>query len=44
MMDFLSVNKLMLSIWGYPLSYIEFVGTVLYFASVFLIAKKNILT
>lgn len=44
MIYFLSVNKVMLSIWGYPLSYIEFVGTVLYFASVFLIARKNILT
>ncbi len=44
MINFLSVNKLMLSILGYPLSYIEFVGTVLYFTSVFLIARKNILT
>jgi nicotinamide mononucleotide transporter len=44
MMEILSVNKLLLTIWGYPLSYIEFVGTVLYFASVFLIARKNILT
>jgi nicotinamide mononucleotide transporter len=34
----------MLTISGYPLSYIEFFGTVLYFLSVFLISRKNILT
>lgn len=34
----------MITISGYPLSYIEFFGTVLYFLSVFLISRKNILT
>jgi nicotinamide mononucleotide transporter len=34
----------MFTIAGYPLSYIEFLGTVLYFISVFFISRKNIVT
>lgn len=44
MIDIFSVNKLMITLGDYPLSYIEFVGTVLYFLSVYLIARKKILT
>jgi nicotinamide mononucleotide transporter len=43
-MDFFSVEKIFLSIGDYPLSYIEFFGTILYFVSVFLISRKNIFT
>jgi nicotinamide mononucleotide transporter len=39
-----SVNVIMITISGYPLSYIEFFGTTLYFLSVFLISRKNIIT
>jgi len=43
-MNILSINTIMLTIYDYPLSYIEFLGTILYFISVFLISKKNIIT
>ena len=39
-MNFLSVDKVLVTIGDYPLSWIEFAGTVLYFASVWLIARK----
>ena len=38
------VNTIMVNIGNYPLSYIECIGTILYFASVFLISIKNIIT
>jgi nicotinamide mononucleotide transporter len=44
MVNFFSVNAIMVNIGNYPLSYIEFVGTILYFFSVFLISRKNMLT
>ncbi len=44
MLTFLDVNTVLVSIGEYPLSYIEFIGTILYFASVWLIARKNMLT
>jgi nicotinamide mononucleotide transporter len=44
MADLLSVNTILITIGGYPLSWIEFIGTLLYFASVFLISRKNIIT
>jgi nicotinamide mononucleotide transporter len=44
MPDLLSVDTVFLTVLGYPLSYIELVGTVLYLASVWLIAKRNVLT
>ena len=44
MLELLSVDNTFVTVLGYPLSYIEFVGTVLYLASVWLIAKRNILT
>jgi len=43
-MTIFSVDTVMLDIRDYPLSYIEFVGTVLYFISVFLMSRKNIIT
>jgi nicotinamide mononucleotide transporter len=38
------VNTIAFSVLGYPLSYIELVGTVLYLWSVWLIARQKILT
>jgi nicotinamide mononucleotide transporter len=43
-MNILSVENIMVSVGGYPLSWIEFTGTILYFASVWLVARKNLLT
>ena len=39
-----SVHTVFLVILGYPMSYIEFVGTLFYLWSVWLITKKNMLT
>jgi nicotinamide mononucleotide transporter len=39
-----SVNTVAFTILGYPMSYIELVGTVLYLWSVWLIAKRRMLT
>jgi len=44
MTNFLSINSIAFTILGYPMSYIEFVGTILYLWSVWLISKRNILT
>ncbi len=41
---FFSVNTIAFNILGYPMSYIELVGTLLYLWSVWLISKKNMLT
>ena len=41
---FLSVENIAFNIFGYPLSYIELIGTLLYLWSVWLISKRNILT
>ncbi|MGD9940061.1 MAG: nicotinamide mononucleotide transporter [Clostridia bacterium] len=41
-MNILSVENIMVSIGGYPLSWIEFTGTILYFASVWLVARFHI--
>jgi nicotinamide mononucleotide transporter len=43
-MNLLSVNTIMVTIMDYPLSYIEFFGTILYFLSAFLVSRKNIMT
>jgi len=42
--NFLSVDTVFVTVLGYPLSYIEFVGTVLYLWSVWLIARRKMLT
>lgn len=44
MLDFLSVDNIAFTIVGYPMSYIEFIGTILYLWSVWLISRKNMLT
>ena len=44
MVNLFSVEWTLVKVGGYPLSAIEFVGTVLYFASVWLIARKRMLT
>jgi nicotinamide mononucleotide transporter len=44
MLELLSVNTIAFTVIGYPMSYIELVGTLLYLASVWLIARKNMLT
>lgn len=44
MENFLSVDNIAFTVLGYPMSYVEFIGTVLYLWSVWLIAKRNILT
>jgi nicotinamide mononucleotide transporter len=44
MANFLSVDNIAFTVLGYPMSYVEFIGTVLYLWSVWLIAKRNILT
>ena len=42
--NFLSVDNIAFTILGYSMSYVEFLGTVLYLWSVWLIAKRDILT
>lgn len=42
--DFFSVNNTAFTVLGYPLSYVELSGTVLYLWSVWLIARRRILT
>lgn len=42
--NFLSINHIAFTILGYPMSYVEFLGTILYLWSVWLIAKRNIFT
>ncbi len=44
MPNFLSVEQVFFTILGYPVSYLEFAGTILYLASVWLIARRNKLT
>ncbi len=44
MWEFFSVNNIVFTLWGYPLSYIEFIGTILYLWSAWLVAQKQILT
>jgi nicotinamide mononucleotide transporter len=44
MLTFLSVNDIAFKIFGYPMSYVELVGTILYLWSVWLISKRQILT
>jgi nicotinamide mononucleotide transporter len=44
MLHLLSVENIAFTVLGYPMSYIEFVGTILYLWSVWLIAKRRVLT
>ena len=43
MFDFLLVSNIFFEVWGYQVSFLEFFGTLTYFASVLLIARKNML-
>lgn len=43
MLDFWSVNNIAFKFLGYPMSYIEFIGTILYLWATWLIAKQNML-
>lgn len=43
-MNPLSIDAIAFTFLGYPMSYVELVGTVLYLWSVWLIARRNILT
>lgn len=44
MFQLFSIENTFFTILDYPVSYLEFVGTVLYFASVWLIARRNVWT
>ncbi len=44
MPNWFSVDTVFFTVLGYPMSYIEFVGTVLYLCSVWLIVKRNVFT
>lgn len=44
MLHLLDVNNIAFTVLGYPLSYVELVGTLLYLWSVWLIARRRILT
>ena len=44
MLDFLNVNHIAFTIIGYPMSYVELIGTFLYLWSVWLISKRQVLT
>ncbi len=44
MTEYFSVDTVFFTVLDYPLSYIEFFGTVLYLWSVWLIARRNLLT
>jgi nicotinamide mononucleotide transporter len=43
-LDFFSVNTIAFDVLGYPMSYIEFIGTIFYLWSVWLISRRNMLT
>ena len=44
MLNFLNVDNILFTILGYPMSYVEFLGTILYLWSVWLISKRRVLT
>ena len=44
MSDLFDVSAVFFTVLGYPMSYVEFFGTVLYLWSVWLIAQRNLLT
>lgn len=44
MWKFFSVNNIAFTLLGYPMSYIEFIGTILYLWSAWLVARRRILT
>lgn len=44
MTNFFSVDKIVFTVFDYPMSYVEFIGTLLYLWSVWLISRRNTLT
>lgn len=44
MIELLNINNTFFTIWGYPMSYIEFFGTIFNIWCVWLVAKNNIWT
>lgn len=44
MWDLLSIENVFFTFLGYPMSHIEFAGTILYLLSVWLMSKRNMLT
>ena len=44
MFNLLSVNNIAFTVLGYPMSYVELIGTILYLWSVWLISKRQVLT
>lgn len=44
MPNFLSVDTIAFTIIGYPMSYVELIGTILYLWSVWLISRRRVLT
>lgn len=44
MLNFLNVNNIAFTVLGYPMSYVELFGTILYLWSVWLIMKRRVLT
>lgn len=44
MQNFLSVDNIVFTIIGYPMSYVEFIGTIFYLWSVWLISRRRVLT
>ena len=44
LLSYFSVNKIFFSILDYPMSYLEFIGTLFYLWSVWLIAQRKMLT
>jgi len=39
--EFLSIDNIFFTVWGYPMSYVEFIGTVLNIVCVYLASKAN---
>jgi nicotinamide mononucleotide transporter len=44
MPEILSINNIVFTLWDYPMSYLELVGTLLTLVSVWLVVKRNIWT
>lgn len=43
-MHFFEIENIAVEIWGYPISYVEFIGTLFGYLSVYFAARANILT
>ncbi|HZV70301.1 MAG TPA: nicotinamide mononucleotide transporter [Saprospiraceae bacterium] len=43
-MPLLEIENIIFQIWGYPISYVELIGTLFGMASVYFVSRTNILT